>query len=77
MSLLCVEWLCTHGRWKPEVDIIFGAAARFRRTAAGSTHDAHQDNSTLHTEAARPHTGFVGRYKKKEQKRPTCSLILN
>ena len=69
MSLLCVarwrsarsmiEWMCTH--WNPEVAIIFGAAARYRRTTVDSSHDdAHPDNATLHTGAVRPHTGFVG-----------------
>ena len=44
----------------PEVAIIFRAAARYRRDAVGSKHDdAHPGNSTLHTGAVRPHTGFV------------------
>ena len=71
MSILCVvrwrsargmiEWICTQERWNPEVAIIFGAAARYRRATVGSSHDdAHPDNSTLHTGAVRPHTGFVG-----------------
>ena len=71
MSILCVarwrsarsmiEWMCTQERWNPEVAIIFGAAARYRRATVGSSHDdAHPDNSTLHTGAVRPHTGFVG-----------------
>jgi len=70
MSILCVarwrsarsmiEWMCTQERWNPEVAIIFGAAARYRRATVGSSHDdAHPDNSTLHTGAVRPHTGFV------------------
>jgi hypothetical protein len=43
------SWLCTQVRWSPEVVNIFGAAARYRRAAAGSSHDdAHPDNSTLH-----------------------------
>jgi hypothetical protein len=47
-------------RWNPEVIIIFGAAARYRRAKAGISHDdANPDNSTLHTGAARLHTGFV------------------
>jgi hypothetical protein len=50
-----IEWMCTQERWNPEVAIIFGAAARYR-----SHDDAHPDNSTLHTEAVSPHTGFVG-----------------
>jgi hypothetical protein len=71
MPILCVarwrsahgmiEWMCTEERWNPEVAIIFGAAARYRRATVGSSHnDAHPDNSTLHTGAVRPHTGFVG-----------------
>ena len=70
MSILCVahwrsarsmiEWMCTQERWNPEVAIIF-AAARCRWATAGSSHDdANPDNSTLHTGAVRPHTGFVG-----------------
>jgi hypothetical protein len=55
-----IEWLCTQEILNPEVAIIFGAAARYRRATAGSSHDdAHPDNSTLHTGAIRPHTGFV------------------
>jgi hypothetical protein len=55
-----IEWMCTQERWNPEVAIIFGAAARYRRATVGSSHDdAHPDNSTLHTGAVRPHTGFV------------------
>jgi hypothetical protein len=56
-----VEWMCTQERWNPEVAIIYGAAARYRRATVGSSNDdAHPDNSTLHTGAVRPHTGFVG-----------------
>jgi hypothetical protein len=56
-----IEWMCTQESWNPEVAIIFGAAARYRRATVGSSHDdAHPDNSTLHTGAVRPHTGFVG-----------------
>ena len=45
-----IEWMCTQERWNPEVAIIFGAAARYRRATVGSSHDgAHPDNSTLHT----------------------------
>jgi hypothetical protein len=56
-----IEWMCTQKHWNLEVAIIFGAAARYRRTTDGSSHDdAHPDNSTLHTGAVRPHTGFVG-----------------
>jgi hypothetical protein len=48
--MFCVEWLCTQERWNPEVAIIFGAAARYRRAAVGSCHDgAHLDNSALRT----------------------------
>jgi hypothetical protein len=44
----------------PEVAIMFGAAVRYCRATVGSSHDdAHPDNSTLHTGAIRPHTGFV------------------
>ena len=70
MSILCVarwrsarsmiEWMCTQERWNPEVAIIFGAAARYRRATVGSSHDdAHLDTSALHTGAVCPHTGFV------------------
>jgi hypothetical protein len=70
MSILCVarwrsarrmiEWMCTQERLNPEVAIIFGAAARYRRATVGSSHDdAHPDNSALHTEAVCPHTGLV------------------
>jgi len=55
-----IEWMCTQERWNPEVAMIFGAAARYRRATVGSSNDdAHPDNSTLHTGAFRPHTGFV------------------
>jgi hypothetical protein len=55
-----IEWTCTQELWNPEVAIIFGAAARYRRDTVGSGHDdAHPDNKTLHTGAVRPHTGFV------------------
>jgi hypothetical protein len=54
-----IKWLCTQERWNPEVAIIFGAAAQYRRATVGSYHgDARLDNSTLHTGAARPYTGF-------------------
>jgi hypothetical protein len=70
VSILCVarwrsergmiEWMCTQERWNPEVAIIFGAAARYRRATVGSSkNDARPDNSTLHTGAVRPHKGFV------------------
>jgi hypothetical protein len=56
-----IEWICTQERWNPEDATIFSAAARYRRAIVGSSHDdAHPDNSTLHTGAVRPHTGFVG-----------------
>jgi hypothetical protein len=55
-----IEWMSTQERWNPEVAIIFGAAARYRRTTVGSSYDdAHPDNSALHTGAVRPHTGFA------------------
>ena len=55
-----IEWMCTQERCIPEVAIIFGAAARYRRATVGSSHiDVHPDNSKLHTGAVRPHTGFV------------------
>jgi hypothetical protein len=55
-----IEWMCTQERFNPDITIIFGATARYRRATAGSSHDdAHPDNSALHTEAIRPHTGFV------------------
>jgi hypothetical protein len=55
-----IEWMCTQERWNTEVAIICGAAARYRRATACSSHDdAHPDKSTLHTGAIRPHTGFV------------------
>jgi hypothetical protein len=57
-----IEWMCTQERWNPEVAIIFGAAARYRPATVGSSlDDAHPDNSTQHTGAVRPHTGFVAR----------------
>jgi hypothetical protein len=56
-----IELLCTQERWNPEVAIISGAAARYRRATVGrSNDDARPDNSTLHAGAVRPHTGFVG-----------------
>ena len=55
-----IEWMYTHERWNPEVAIILGAAARYRRAKVGSSHDdARPDKSTLHTGAVRPHTGFA------------------
>jgi hypothetical protein len=52
--------MCSQERWNPEVAIIFGAAARYRRASVGSSHDdLHPDNPTLHAGVVRPHTGFV------------------
>ena len=70
MSILCVarwrgargkiEWLCIQECWNPEVAIILGTAACYRRATVGSSHDdVHPDNPTLHTGAVRPHPGFV------------------
>jgi hypothetical protein len=40
-----IEWLCTQGRWNPEIAIVFGAAARYRRATTGSSHhDANPYN---------------------------------
>jgi hypothetical protein len=45
----------------PEVAIIFDAAARYRRTTAGSSHDdARPGSLALYTGVVRPYTGFVG-----------------
>ena len=55
-----VEWLCIQERWNPEVVIILGTAACYRRATVGSSHDdVHPDNPTLHPGTVRPHTGFV------------------
>ena len=60
MSILKIEWLCIQERWNPEVVIILGTAACYRRAAVSSSHDdVHPDNPTLHTGALRPHPGFV------------------
>jgi hypothetical protein len=56
-----IEWMCAQGRWNPEVGIIFDAAVRHRRATVRSNHDARPDDSTLHTGAVRPPTGFVER----------------
>jgi hypothetical protein len=41
-------WLCTQERLHPEVAIIFGTAARYRRAKIESTRDdARPDNSTI------------------------------
>jgi hypothetical protein len=61
MSIFGVEWLYAQERFNPEVAITLGAEARYCRATVGSSHgDARPDNSTLHTGAVRPHTGFVG-----------------
>jgi hypothetical protein len=55
-----IEWLCIQERWNPEVAIILGTAACYRRATVGSSHDdVHPDNPALHTGAVRPHPGFV------------------
>ena len=47
-------------RWNPEVAIMFGTAARYRRATVGRSYDdEHPDNSTLHMGAVCPHLGFV------------------
>jgi hypothetical protein len=57
---LYFEWLCTQIRKNPEVAIMLGAVARYRRAKVGSSYnDAHPDNSRLHKGAVRPYTGFV------------------
>ena len=54
------EWLCTQIRKNPEVAIMLGAVARYRRARVGSSYnDAHTDNSRLHKGAVRPYTGFL------------------
>ena len=61
MSILKIEWLCIQGRWNPEVVIILGTAACYRRAAVGSSHDdVRPDNPALHTGAVRSQHGFVG-----------------
>ena len=60
MSILKIEWLCIQERWNPEVVIILGTAACYRRAAVGSSHDdVLPDNPALHTGAVRPYPGFV------------------
>ena len=55
-----IEWLCIQERWNPEVAIILGTAACYRRATVGSSHDdVHPDNPALHTGAIRPRPGFV------------------
>ena len=40
-----IEWLCIQERWNPEVVIILGTAACYRRATVGSSHDdVHPDN---------------------------------
>jgi hypothetical protein len=47
---LCIERLCTQGRWNPELVNVFGAAARYRRAIACRSHaDARPDKSALQT----------------------------
>jgi hypothetical protein len=44
------EWLCNQERLNPEVTIIFGTAARYRRATVYSSHDdSHPGNLTLNT----------------------------
>ena len=60
MSMLKIECLCIQECWNPEVVIILGTAACYRRATVGNSHDdVHPDNPTLHTGAVRPHPGFV------------------
>ena len=55
-----IEWRCIQERWNPEVVIILGTAACYRRATVGSSHDdVHLDNPTLDTGAVRSHPGFV------------------
>ena len=55
-----IVWRCIQERWNPEVVIILGTAACYRRATVGSSHDdVHPDNPALHTGAVRPHPGFV------------------
>jgi hypothetical protein len=57
------EWMCTQECWNPEVAIMFGTAARYRRAAVGSSHDdARPDNLTFHAGAdikKTLHSGYV------------------
>ena len=60
MSILKIEWLCIQKCWNPEVVIILGTAACYRRATVGISHDdVHPDNQALHMGAVRPHPGFV------------------
>ena len=61
MPISCVEVLRTQERWNPEVAIIFGAVARYRRAKVCSSHDdAHPDNSTLLTGVVSPTPALKG-----------------
>jgi hypothetical protein len=60
---LIIEWLCTQERWNPEVAIIFGTAARYRRATVGRSHnDAYPENLKLHTGAVCPDLGFADNF---------------
>ena len=55
-----IEWLCIQDRRNPDVAIILGTAACYRRATVGSSHDdVLPDNPALHTGAVRPYPGFV------------------
>jgi hypothetical protein len=55
-----IERLCTLERQIPGVEIILGAAARYRRKkVCRSHHGAYPDNSALHTRTVRPYAGFL------------------
>ena len=50
-----IEWLCIQEHWNPEVVLILGTAACYRRATVGSIHDdVHPDNPALYTGAVRP-----------------------
>ncbi len=50
--ILKIEWLCIQERRNPEVVIILGTVACYRRAKVGSSHDdVHPDNPTPHTGA--------------------------
>jgi hypothetical protein len=50
MLILKIKWLCIQECWNPEVVIILGTAACYRRATVGSSHDyVHPDNPRLHT----------------------------
>jgi len=43
-----IEWLSIEERWNPEVAIVLGTAARYRRAEFGGSYDdAHPDNPIL------------------------------